>query len=343
MRRISSWHGRSALIPVAPVALVVLIGCAQPSGGPSAQKTYSREATTADVERWVSELSNWGRWGKEDQIGTMNLITPATRLAAARLVREGVSVSLARDVEKIRAIDNPNNFEHKMLAHGHEDTAWFADSYSVAYHGYVHSHMDALCHLHFKDKMYNDFSKKEVDRTGARRLGIENLKTGIFARAILVDIPVLKGVKYLEPGQAIYPDDLLAWEKKAGVRIGKGDVVIVRTGRWARRDEKGPWSIDEVGAAGLHVSCMPLLKDRDIAILGSDAASDVMPSGIEGFSHPVHMLTLHAMGVHILDNLDLETISQEARKRGRWDFLLTTAPLAVPGGTGSPLNPIATF
>ena len=342
MRRSSSSCCRGGRVLVGLLAVGLLGGCTQPPSRPAA-KSYRREATRADVERWVGDLSNWGRWGADDQIGAMNLVTPRTRLAAAKLVREGFCVSLARDVEKVRAIDNPNNFEHRMLAHGNQDGQWFADTYSVAYHGYVHSHMDALCHLHHGDRMYNDFSKKEVDLTGARKLGIENLKTGIFASAILVDIPVLRGVEYLEPGQAIYPDDLLAWEKRAGVRLGKGDVVLVRTGRWARRDEKGAWSIDEVGAAGLHVSCVPLLKDRDIAVLGSDAASDVIPSGIDGISHPVHMLTLHAMGVHLLDNLDLGALSRAARERGRWRFLLTTAPLAVPGGTGSPLNPIATF
>ncbi|MEM7234997.1 MAG: cyclase family protein [Planctomycetota bacterium] len=296
-----------------------------------------------DVERMMKELSNWGRWGQEDQLGAINLITPAKRRQAVLLVREGVSVSLARDVETKDAPDNGNPFEHKMLSTGEGEGHWSADNYSVSYHGYAHTHMDSLCHIFHNGKMYNGFSRSEVKAKGAEKLSIRNLKEGILSRGVLVDIPHLKGVKYLEPGTAIHPSDFEAWEKKTGLRIGSGDVVIINTGRWARRDEKGPWSVGKQGAAGLHASCVPWLKKRDIAILGSDAASDVIPSGIEGVSHPVHLMMLHALGVHILDNCDLTAISKACAKRGRWEFLLTMSPLAVPGGTGSPLNPIATF
>ncbi len=304
----------------------------------------SRDATAADVDRWITELSNWGRWGKEDQLGALNLSTPDTRRAAAALVSEGVSVSMARDVETEKAVDNGNPFEHTMKStgddgHGH----WASDNFSVAYHGYVHTHMDSLCHIFHDGKMYNGFPRGDVKKTGAEHLGIENVKDGIFARAVLFDIPALKGVDYLEPGSAIYVEDLEAWEKKAGVRVGSGDVIIIRTGRWARRDAKGPWSVGEAGAAGLHVSCVPWLRERDVAILASDGASDVIPSQVDGYSHPVHLITLHAMGVHIFDNLELEAVAAAAEKFGRWEFLLTVAPLAVPGGTGSPFNPIATF
>jgi kynurenine formamidase len=132
-----------------------------------------------------------------------------------------------------------------------------------------------------------------------------------------------------------------AWEKKAGIKVSSGDVVFVRTGRWARRAEKGAWGDERF--AGLHASCARWLKQRDVAMLGSDAASDVLPSGIEGVSHPVHALVIIAMGMPIFDNCDLEALSAEAAKRKRWEFLLTAAPISVPGGTGSPLNPIATF
>ena len=119
--------------------------------------------------------------------------------------------------------------------------------------------------------------------------------------------------------------------------------MIIYTGRWWRRAEKGPWNVGTDGAAGLHASCVRLFRERDIAVLGSDAASDVMPSGVPGFPFPVHLLMLNAMGVHIFDNLDLEALSAECRQRQRWEFLVTVAPLAVEGGTGSPFNPIATF
>ena len=177
---------------------------------------------------------------------------------------------------------------------------------------------------------------------GARKLGIQTAKNGIFSRGILMDIPALKGVDYLEPGDAIYPEDLDAWEKKAGVKVGRGDVLLVRTGRWARRDAKGVWDVSET-AAGMYASCARWLHQREIAMLGSDAASEVAPSGIEGIVSPIHQLSIIAMGVPIFDNCDLEAVSATARRLNRWEFLITAAPLPVDGGTGSPLNPIATF
>jgi kynurenine formamidase len=190
--------------------------------------------------------------------------------------------------------------------------------------------------------MYNGFSQQEITQSGAGKLAVTNFRNGIFTRGILMDIPRLKGVPYLEPGMAIYPEDLDAWEKKSGVKVGSGDIVLIRTGRWALRDSKGPWHIS-TKAAGLYVSCAKWLKARDVAVLGSDGASDVMPSGVAGVNQPIHQLVLIAMGMPIFDNLDLEAVSAEANKRQRWEFHLSAAPLAVTGGTGSPFNPIATF
>lgn len=301
------------------------------------------EMTKEDVEALVTELSNWGRWGKDDQLGALNLITPEKRKAAAGLVREGISVSLARTVEKEQAIDNPDAFQHTMLLIGRgTDGQWASDNYSVAYHGYAHTHMDSLCHLFYQGKMYNGFSRDQVVESGAKQLAIDNIKEGIFTRGILIDIPRLRGERFLEPGTPIYPAELDAWEKHAGLKVESGDVVFIRTGRWKRRELTGPWDIEK-GLAGLHASCARWLKDRDIAMLGSDAASDVIPSGIEGMTHPIHLLTLHAMGVHIFDNCDLEALSETTGRLGRWDFLLTASPIPVEGGTGSPLNPIASF
>ena len=296
-----------------------------------------------DVEALIKEVSNWGRWGDEDELGAINLITPAKRKEAAALVRDGISVSLARNVEKKSAADNPNPFLHEMLATGRDEGQWAVDNYSVSYHGYAHTHMDSLCHLFHNGKMYNGFSRQEVGSEGANKLSIDNIKTGIFTRGVLMDIARLRGVDYLEPGTPIYTEDLEAWENRIGWRVRPGDVVFIRTGRWARRDKLGPWSAEGEGTAGLHASCARWLKQRDVAMIGSDAASDVLPSGIPGVTHPVHLLVLHAMGVHIFDNCDLEDIGKVCAEKKRWDFLITASPLAVEGGTGSPLNPIATF
>ena len=157
-----------------------------------------------------------------------------------------------------------------------------------------------------------------------------------------MDIPSLIGKSYLAGDRAIYPEDLDAWEKKAGLKISSGDAVLIRTGRWARRKAEGTWEIEK-NSAGLHASCLPWLKKRDIAVLGSDLASDVMPSLVEGVTMPVHQVILNAMGVPILDNCDFEDLSKHAQNSKRWEFLLTVAPLAVDGGTGSPINPLATY
>ena len=301
------------------------------------------KVTEADVDQWMETLSNWGRWGADDQRGAMNLITPKTRLAAAKLVTEGVSVSLARDVEKEEAIDNPSPFKHKMLNVGLNNPSQFvSDDFQVSYHGYAHTHMDSLCHMAYEGKMYNGFPQAEVVAEGAPRLDVRSFKEGIFAKAVLMDIARLKGVDWLEPGTPIYPSDLDAWERESGARVGSGDIVLIRTGRWARRDSEGPWDVSK-RSAGLHASCAKWLKDRDAAILGSDAASDVSPSLVDGVGQPIHQLVIIAMGMPIFDNLDLEAVAAEAARQNRWEFLLTAAPIAVGGGTGSPFNPIATF
>jgi kynurenine formamidase len=299
--------------------------------------------TKTDIDRMMAELTNWGRWGKDDQLGALNLITPAKRKEAAALVREGVSVSLARDTNKETAQDNPQPYEHAMILSGVGNRGQFSlDKIGVSFHGYQHTHLDALCHMFWQGKMYNGFAQEEVAKEGAAKLSISNLKQGIFTRGILIDLPRLKGVPYLEPGAEIYPEELDAWEKRAKIKVSAGDVIFVRTGRWARRAAVGPWNVS-VNSAGLHASCAKWIKQRDVVIIGSDAASDVLPSGIEGVSHPIHQLMLVAMGVHIFDNCDLEAVSEECARRNRWEFLLTAAPIAVVGGTGSPLNPIATF
>ena len=306
--------------------------------------SQSRPAVTREtVDQWMTELSNWGRWGKDDELGAINLITPAKRKQAIGLVKEGVSFSLARNAEKEKAVDNPAPFIHQMTRTGINNPGTSSgDSFSITHHGYAHTHMDSLCHFFYKGKMFNGFPQELVTDQGAGKLSINNFKNGILTRGILMDMAQLKGVEYLEPGTPIYPEDLDAWEKKAGLKVKSGDVVFIRTGRWALRDAKGPWPVSGK-SAGLYATCARWLKARDVAMLGSDAASDVLPSGVEGVAQPIHTLVLVAMGMPIFDNCDLELISREASKRKRWEFLLTAAPIAVPGATGSALNPIATF
>jgi kynurenine formamidase len=312
------------------------------TGAESISLSNKPVVTKKDIGEMMTSLSNWGRWGKSDELGALNLITPPKRKQAAALVREGVTVSLAHNVIKVKEENSPP-FELRMVHTGQSAKSTdAADIYSVQYHGFTQTHLDALCHFFYEGRMYNGFPQQTVTEQGAAKLSVIQIKNGIFTRGILMDIPSLLGKPYLEGGRAIYPEDLDAWEKKAGLKVTSGDAVLIRTGRWARRKAEGTWDIEK-NSAGLHASCLPWLKKRDIAVLGSDLASDVMPSQVEGVTMPVHQVILNAMGAPILDNGDFEELSKFAQKSKRWEFLLTVAPLAVDGGTGSPVNPLATY
>ena len=320
----------------------LLVGLFAVALQPDALAQEPAPVSRAEFDRWIVEISNWGRWGDDDELGTLNLITDEKRLAAAQLVKDGVSVSLALDLNKKRDLVNTNPFEHELSVSrfsGHEVAG---DRYSVQYHGFAHSHMDGLPHFAHKGKLYNGFSVDVLKPDGAEKLGIQNFRNGIFTRGILIDMPWLKGVDFLEPGTAITIDDLEAWEKKTGLRVGSGDVLLIRTGRWERVRQKGQWNFVEK-AAGSHASIAKWLKARDVAVIGSDGVSDVMPSGVEGLVNPLHELVLVGLGMPILDNLDLDAVAAAAKERNRWEFLFVGAPLRVPGGTGSPLNPLAVF
>lgn len=291
----------------------------------------------AGVDALMRELSNWGRWGKTDQAGAVHLITPEVRKAAAALVKEGLSVSLSRRLDTEKALDNGAPFASKPI----RDGDFAMDEYTVSYHGFAHTHMDSLGHMAVGGKGYNGFAAPAPGK-GLDKLSIGNYKEGIFTRGVLIDLPKLKGVKYLEPGTAIYPSDLDAWEKSTGIKIGPGDAVLIRTGRWLRRAERGPWAAQET-MAGLHASCARWLKQRNIAVFVSEGPGDVLPSGVDGVPWPLHQLLLVAMGTPMLDNCDFEDLTRTASARNRWTFLFTVAPLRVENGTGAPVNPIATF
>jgi len=315
---------------------------------------YPRNLTKADIDRWMTELSNWGRWGKDDQAGTINLITTAKRKQALALAKEGVTVSMSVDADlpaqgatpvPAAASGGPQRprytWEHPMRATGiGRKDGFVIDTYSVSFHGSATTHLDALSHLIYDGKIYNGFPGDSINAWGATRNDVMPFKDGILTRGVLVDIPALRGVPYMGDDEPVYPEDLEAWEKKAGLRIESGDAVFVRTGRWRRIAEKGPMGRQ---MPGIYASCVKWLKQRDIALYGSDGVQDVRPSRVEGVDQPVHLLFLVAVGTPLFDNCGLEALSQAAAQRRRWTFLFTAAPLRVPGGTGSPLNPIAIF
>jgi len=303
-------------------------------------QTPQRPLSKADIDNMMKELSNWGRWGKDDEKGTVNLITPAKRRQAAALVKEGISISLARNTDAQKGIDNSSPFIEKMSPP--VDGQFNMDEYTVFFHGVAHTHFDALSHVFHDGRMYNGFPESDVKPDGTRALAVTAYSEGLFTRGVLVDIAWLRNVPYLDPSTVIYPADFDAWEKKTGVHIQSGDAVFVRTGRWAYRAAKGPWDIGS-HAAGLSPLCARWLKQRDVALLGSDSSHDAAPSGIPGVSFPVHQLLIVAMGMPLFDQCDLEELAKAAASRNRWTFFFTAAPVRVTGGTGGPVNPIATF
>jgi kynurenine formamidase len=296
--------------------------------------------STEEVHQLHNRLSNWGRWGTDDQLGTLNFITAGVTAAAASAVVSGQTVSCARPLPTQPGPDNTNPVVHHMT--GTATEGYGADYFALAPHGYATSHIDALCHIFHEGKIYNGYEAATVTAHGAAKLGIHHLRSGIITRGVLVDVPAIRGVEALEPGAPIFPEDLESAERATGVTVQTGDALLVRTGRWVWRETHGPWAPMD-GMAGLDASCLAWLHEREVAVLGSDGVSDVLPSRVDTVIMPIHTVAIVAIGIHLLDNLDLDELSVACATAGRWSFLLTVAPLVLNQGTASPVNPIAVF
>lgn len=291
-------------------------------------------------------LNRWDRWGADDERGALHFLTPARVIAAARLVREGVTVSLSLPVNTVAAADNPNPADHHMTAVGSAAALphihFLKDYVGVDYHNDGHTHIDALCHVGYDGLLYNGKSVDAVTTEGASVNSIEVLRDGLVGRGVLLDIPRLRGRPWLEPGEHVWPDDLEQAEREQGVTVGEGDILLVRTGHVRRLAELGPWNTAEA-KAGLHPTAMRFVAERGVAALGSDGNNDTAPSTTEGVGFPIHVLAITALGIHLLDYLQLEDVRSKCETAERWEFLLLAAPLRITEGTGSPLNPVAIF
>lgn len=306
--------------------------------------TDAADLSAEEFDVLFERLSRWGYWGTGDERGALNLITPRAIAAAAGLVREGVTVSLSLPLNTRAGIANPNPADHHMtnLGGGPGDVHFAMDYVGVDYHHDGHSHIDALCHVGYKGSLYNGRSEHEVSGAGAAANSIEVLRTGLVGRGILLDIPRVRGTDWLEPGEHVYREDLEASERAQRVRVDAGDILLVRTGHVRRLDELGPWNTAEA-KAGLHPSAMAFLAERGVAALGSDGNNDTAPSSTQGVDFPIHVLAITALGIHLMDYLQFESLRAVCERLGRSEFLLVASPLVIAGGTGSPLNPIAIF
>jgi kynurenine formamidase len=306
----------------------------------------TRDVSAGEFASLFQALCRWGRWGADDERGALHFLTPARVAAAAGLVREGVSVTLSLPVNTVGALDNPKPADHHMTAVGSAAGSppihFLKDYIGSDYHNDGHTHIDALCHVGYEGRLYNGKSVDVVTPKGAGVNSIEVLKDGLVGRGVLLDIPRLHGSRWLEPGEHVLPEDLERAEREQGVTVGEGDILLVRTGHARRLAELGPWNTAEA-KAGLHPTAMRFVAERDVAVLGCDGNNDTAPSTTEGVDFPIHVLAINALGIHLLDYLQLEPVRARCEAAGRWEFLLVAAPLRIVEGTGSPLNPIAIF
>ena len=307
----------------------------------------SVDVSAADFRALFEAVSNWGRWGDDDERGALNYLTPDRVAAAAAADSERGDNDSEPTPEYGPAMDNPVPADHHMTMLDDVDigsgTLRFAKDYIGAdYHNDGHSHIDALCHVAFDGSLYNGKPSGSITSEGAPVDAIEVVKDGIVGRGVLLDVPRLRGVPWLEPGEHVFRADLEGAERAQGVTVADGDILLVRTGHSRRLAELGPWDTPKA-KAGLHPTAVTFLADRHISVLGSDGNSDTAPSTTEGIDFPIHTLTLNAMGVLLLDYLQFEDLAAVCERERRWEFLFVGAPLRVVDGTGSPINPIAVF
>lgn len=310
-----------------------------------------RVPSEQEIASYFQKVNNWGRWGPTDELGTINYVTPEKRKRAAALVRSGISVSCARQISTDDAPDVRDRPLLYMNATGERYAAGpakpgefqFAREFiGMVFHGFHMTHVDSLAHVFWEGKMYNGFPAAEVTASeGAKRGAVENAANGIVTRGVLLDIAKTKGVKWLEAGGAVFPEELEEAEKASRVRVESGDVLFVRTGWLRRRREVGPSSY-QTSHPGLHAACIPWFHSREIAMLGSDVINDVSPSGYS-LPVPIHRIAIPRMGLWLIDNVNCEELAQTCEQQGRWEFLLMIGPLRFVRGTGSPVNPIAVF
>lgn len=300
-----------------------------------------------EVLSYLHERRNWGRWGADDEVGAINLITPEKKVKAASLVRTGQSVSLSRPFPKQPRHGNPHPAQHWMKTVPRGEGGFSADFYGIFYHGVASTHLDALCHTWDDQGMWNGRQpSKEITFDGATFGGVQHWKEGLITRGVLLDVPKHRGAPYVTMDQPVHGWELEDIAKAEGVTLEPGDAVVVYSGREALQAEHpGKYyqpSLDIFAPErpGLHASCLPFLRHNDIAILVWDMM-DFTPNGYD-LPWSVHG-AIFAYGIALLDNALLEPLAAVCAREGRYEFMLVIAPLYVEGGTGSPANPIALF
>lgn len=294
-----------------------------------------------DLDALFDEVSNAGRWGPDDALGTLNFITPAKRIAAASLVRAGRALSIARDLDTMQSPNNPVPVRHTMCYQSHYPIGC-VDAVVVDMHGFALTHLDAVAHVYRGDDVYNGRRASEVALPGGLSFGdILAQKDGIFTRGVLLDVAAARGVDWLSPDQGVYAADLLAAEERQGIRVESGDCIFVYTGLQKRESVQGPEDLGQ--RVGIMPDALRWMHQRQIAVYSGDCV-DAFPNPYSArYAIYFHAIALAAMGLILLDIPALEPLVELCEQLDRSDFLLTMAPLRLRGGTGCPVNPVAMF
>ena len=310
--------------------------------------------TEEQVLDYFKAFSNWGRWGEEDQLGTLNFLTPEKTKRAIGLVREGITLSCARTIRYDPAPDVPFPPLHYMIDSGEgwasgdkvtsRPTQGSTDFFGLVFHGHSITHMDSLAHIFWEGKAYNGRPAHLVSTNlGATIESIELMKDSVVTRGVLVDVPMVRGIDWVERGEGVMPEDIEAAERQCGFRVEEGDVLLVRTGQLKRRNVEGPVNPNVAGSTACQAACLPIFHQRGIAVIGSDTGNDVIPRQYDKVHNPIHQVGIVSMGLWILDNANLEELAQACQERNRWEFLISISPLRMYNGTGSPVNPVVVF
>ena len=295
--------------------------------------------TQADVDSYFKRLNNWGRWGHDDQRGTVNLISAAKRAAAQTLVKKGRSVSLARDI-----VPQPHlQFGYHVTYPSKRERADVVlDRFDLVYHGFWVTHVDALCHVGWDGELYNGRPfAASLTTAAATWCPIDPLLDGIHTRGVFLDVAAARKEGYVTVDNPVTPHELDETMRRAGVNVEPGDVVVVRSGDEAFRKAHPEWVPRVSPHPGLHVSCLEWFRDKDIAAIAWDMM-DQRPIGYAGFGMGVH-LAIPFLGLALVDNCNPERLAVACREEGRNEFLFSVTPIRLLGATGAPAHPVAIF
>jgi len=313
------------------------------------KRSTTPKMSRGEFDKLFDEVCNWGRWGDDDERGTLNYLTAAMVKKGAGRVKSGRTVSMSRPIETAASADNDEPAAHRMVrlyrapAKGGEEPQFVSDYLGSEMHGNAYSHVDALCHVSYRGKLYNGRPVSVVTPEGATSMDITQYSRGIVGRGVLLDLPRLRKAKWLEPGEAVTADELEEAERSEGVKLGEGDIFVFRVGQYRRRLELGAWDVEAEGRAGLDPRAMRLLHQRKVSAFLPDGDGETIPSPVDGVRYPVHALQIASMGLACGDSLQLEDLAKTCQQEGRWEFMVALSPLVLPGGTGSLANPIAVF